>query len=565
MVGKKNSNQTLDYQKKNRRKRVRTVLQLLFLLAIFGLLIDVAIHNERYIEPDKSTWTNRDGFVALSYFGVSRSGTPTLISRQQLDKHFDALKEQGYETISQEDILNFYYNKGTLPDKAIYLAFEDGRNDSSIFTQPLLEKYNYKATVMTYANKFNKREFKFLQPKDLLEMRESGFWELGSNGYRLTYINILDRFDQYLGVLDEEDFQDVQAKSYTHYLMDFIRDENAIPIENRSEMEARIDEDYRLMHDIYMEALGFVPRVYTIMHANALYNGMNQLVDDANDANIRENFQLHFNREGFAFNHKARDVYDLTRVQPAPHWSVNHLLMKLQEDTKQKMNFFQGDADLAAEWELVNGVAEFTGNKIILTSPWNAVGILYLKNSDTFDRDLTFRVTTDSVPEGKQSVYLRYDKQADTYVRIVVESHQVSVVQKLAGEEEQVLSTAETAPTKQKQLEIKIDDNLVTVSNDRQVILENIAVDAALASGGVALSAAPKVTIEEDQVLDDIYYKGQTIYDSVYYDIEIEASGENSGKDPERLFANSYNGFEKQVHQVKTLVDRVIDWTIATF
>ena len=66
-----------------------------------------------------------------------------------------------------------------MPDKALYLSFEDGRNESALFAQPPLEKYNYKATFLSYADKMGNSERKFLQPKDMLKMTRTGYWELG--------------------------------------------------------------------------------------------------------------------------------------------------------------------------------------------------------------------------------------------------------------------------------------------------------------------------------------------------------------------------------------------------
>ena len=79
----------------------------------------------------------------------------------------------------------------------------------------------------------------------------------GSNGYRLTYINIFNDKGQSLGVIDENNVPNkTTIEYYNHYLMDFIRNQYMIPSETRQEMEARIKKDYNLMQDIYHEELG---------------------------------------------------------------------------------------------------------------------------------------------------------------------------------------------------------------------------------------------------------------------------------------------------------------------
>lgn len=150
-------------------------------------------------------------------------------------------------------------------------------------------------------------------------MKKSGYWELGSNGYRLTYINMYNDKGQSLGVKDENNVPNkTTIEYYNHYLMDFIRNQYMIPSETRQEMEKRIRKDYKLMHDIYEEELGEVPKAYAIMHANSLYNNMDTLVASANNKEIKDIFKMHFNLEQGAYNDADADLYNLSRLQVSP-------------------------------------------------------------------------------------------------------------------------------------------------------------------------------------------------------------------------------------------------------
>ncbi|RXZ79878.1 polysaccharide deacetylase [Paenibacillaceae bacterium] len=425
----------LDYRRKNRIKVYKTIVQTVILVCLAWLLVHSVFDIKKYEEPDKAGWSNKEGFIAISYFGLARTGSPNLIAKSRLDQHLQALYDQGYTTISQQDVLDFYNEGKPLPDKALFLSFEDGRNDSSLFSQPLLEKYNYKATMLSYAGKMGSKEQKFLQPKQLLGMTRNGYWELGSNGYRLAYINIYGKDGRYFEQLEEADFKDRKGVDiYNHYLMDFLRDEDGIPVENRSHMEKRINWDYDAIHDIYTEKLGFVPGVYMVMHANSLYNGMNRLVADVNSRNIHQLFTMHFNREGIAYNDSGDDLYNLTRVQPAPYWYTNHLLMKVFQDTGESVKYVIGDERRAEKWVTMGGVAEFDGNRIVLTSPPADKGMLYLKESDSFS-DIRFTAKLAGNVVGNQSVYLRYDRNNDTFIRVSLIDNEVIVEQKVVGED----------------------------------------------------------------------------------------------------------------------------------
>ncbi|RNB55904.1 polysaccharide deacetylase [Brevibacillus gelatini] len=585
---KAKQNPVLDYRKKDRKKKIRTVWQLVILLFVGILVYQGAFDTQQYEQPDRSQWHNEKGFIALSYFGVGRSGTPKLIDKELLDEHLQALRKQGYVTISQQDILDFYQKKRPLPEKALFLAFEDGRNDSHLFAQPLLEKYNYKATALTYANKMGNSDNKFLQPKDLLGMQKNGFWELGSNGYRLTYINIFDRDGQFIGIKDENELSvKTNIEYYNHYLMDFLRDSNMIPVEDRTQMEARITQDYRLMKDIYTEQLGFVPQVYMIMHANTLYQGMNRLVSDVNDANIRQLFAMHFNREGNAYNTSEDNLYNLTRVQAAPYWYTNHLLMKIQKDTKQKVKFVLGDEQHAAKWERMGGAEEFRENSIVLTSPPGGSGMLYLRDSEKYP-DLRVITKLEGNVVGRQAIYLRYDRKKDSFIRLLLENNEVKLEEKQAGgklvelakvplseiqwkpedlayDKATVYNKAQTeqgAPKEDpgypiniqhtRQLEITLSKKHLTVSVDKKVVIDSQ--ETTLDSGGLALESR----YSEQNKKDDIY-------DAVFTDMSVVALADGTSSTETVLFRSEYAGWDKVVYTSKKAVSAVIDWVIETF
>ncbi|PQP89176.1 hypothetical protein [Paenibacillus sp. AR247] len=114
--------EALDVKRKNRRKWIKTWIQLFLVIMVIFLIYQAVARTDRYAEPDKSTWHNRSGFVALSYFGVSRTGTPLLIDKAQLKAQLQTLHDQGYVTVSQKDILDFYQKGKALPDKALFFV-----------------------------------------------------------------------------------------------------------------------------------------------------------------------------------------------------------------------------------------------------------------------------------------------------------------------------------------------------------------------------------------------------------------------------------------------------------
>lgn len=410
--------------RKDRKKVIRVVLQVMILLAVLAICITALTTIKTYqpVMQQTTNFSGDKGFVALAYFGVERTGNQNLIGVERLHQHLQALKKIGYVTITQQDVLDYYQSGKELPEKSLFLVFEDGRRDTAIFSQKILEELNFKATMLTYPEKFEKKDPKFLMPNELRQLEKTTFWEMGTNGYRLAFINVFDRYDNYLGELDPLEHASVApylSRKYNHYLMDYIRDEYGVPKESYTKMKDRISYDYKAVRDIYSQSIGYVPGTYILMHSNTGSFGNNDKVSAVNEFWIKELFKMNFNREGFCFNQRNSSVYDLTRMQPQAYWYTNHLLMRIKYDINQDLEFVKGDLGKQQAWETLKGAAEIQDETIILTSLPKDKGLLRLKNSNDF-QDLKVSVRLKGNKLGLQKLYLRADESLNRYVSVYV-------------------------------------------------------------------------------------------------------------------------------------------------
>lgn len=416
---------------KDKRKFIRSIIQGLILLLLIGLLFNAIFDFNEYKYYDATSIVDNEdkGFIALSYFAVDRDGTNTMISTKRLEEHFEALNKNGYITLTQEDIENYYNKNQKIPERSMFLMFEDGRRDTAIFSSPLLEKYNYIGTILSYGSKFKEKEPKFLSPKDLERLKKSTFWEMGTNGYRLAYINVFDRYDNYLGELHSEEYSALSkyiGQNYNHYLMDFIRDENKIPKENYDQMKNRINADYILMEEVYKEELGEMPKAYVLMHSNTGQYGSNKNVSAINEELIKKHFVMNFNREGFSLNNKKADIYDLTRMQPQAYWYSNHLLMRIKADINEDIIFMDGDPNIKRNWDTISGVAEFRKSSIIITSEPEGRGLIRLNKNNNY-QDYALHTTLTGNVLGTQTIYLRADEELKKYIAIKIKNNNLYI------------------------------------------------------------------------------------------------------------------------------------------
>ncbi|WP_409344167.1 hypothetical protein [Paenibacillus sp. MBLB4367] len=187
----KSRRSALYVRKKNQMKIIKTVVQAILLIAVGVLLFHAIFDIRKYDERIKRHGRTRKGSSRFLISASGRSGTPKLVAKSQLIRNISkCCMIRAIRTISQQDILDFYRDGQEASGQSPLSVLEDGRNDSGLFAQPLLEKYNFKATFLSYANKMGNSDRKFLQPKDMLKMVKNGYWELGSNGVIAFLISI---------------------------------------------------------------------------------------------------------------------------------------------------------------------------------------------------------------------------------------------------------------------------------------------------------------------------------------------------------------------------------------
>lgn len=343
-------------------------------------------------------------------------------------------------TITQKDIEDYYQNGKPLPKRALYLMFEDGRRDTAIFADNLMERFNYKATMMTYAGVLDYEDPKFLKPKELRDMEESSFWEMGTNGYRLEYINVMDRYGNYIGEINPLRYAMIHpylGRHYNHYLMDYIRDKDGVPKESYNHMKRRVTYDYEHLRDVYEDKLGYVPHTYVLMHSNTGRFGNNRDISPVNEQWMRNLFTMNFNREGYCFNQCNSSIYDLTRMQPQPYWPVNHLLMRIKYDINQPITFKQGDSRHQQDWVNLKGAAQIKAEKYILTTLPEGEALSRLQDSDGF-RDVRIRTRLEGNAFGAQKIYFRASDDLSRYDEVSLRNGEVVVTEKIGGVEKEL-------------------------------------------------------------------------------------------------------------------------------
>lgn len=69
------------------------------------------------------------------------------------------LKSKGYQTVSLNDLISFFDQGVSIPQKTILLTFDDGYEDNFLYAFPILKEIGFKATIFTTTGLVNNYDY----------------------------------------------------------------------------------------------------------------------------------------------------------------------------------------------------------------------------------------------------------------------------------------------------------------------------------------------------------------------------------------------------------------------
>jgi len=180
---------------------------LLMLLVLIPLLLSGPKILDQKLVAESASDTS---VVILNYHKVDDMKISLSVAPADFEKQMAYLKEQGYTTITPDQLLD-NLEKGTeLPEKPILITFDDGYEDNYKNAYPVLKKYGFKATIFVitdfldrYPNYITWAQAKELQKNGInIEshtVQHKSLTELNDDELRLELINSKKSIDEHLG------------------------------------------------------------------------------------------------------------------------------------------------------------------------------------------------------------------------------------------------------------------------------------------------------------------------------------------------------------------------------
>lgn len=153
--------------------------------------------SSKNIAQSNASWTNTRVPV-LMYHSVSTvSGNNLCMPPEKLDAQMQWLAENGYTTLSMDELYEHISAQTALPDKVVCVTFDDGYSDNYTNAFPILKQYGIKATVFMISSFIGKAGY--LSAVQLKEMSDAGV-EIQDHSVTHPYLSKLS-YDKQLAEL----------------------------------------------------------------------------------------------------------------------------------------------------------------------------------------------------------------------------------------------------------------------------------------------------------------------------------------------------------------------------
>ncbi len=117
---------------------------------------------------------NNQSVPVLYYHSIEyEKGNELRLPKEKFREQMKFLKENGYTTLTMNELYDFLAHDKPVPDKSVVITFDDGYRDNYENAFPILKEFGFKATIFIITSTIDKEE-DFLTSNQLKEMERYG-------------------------------------------------------------------------------------------------------------------------------------------------------------------------------------------------------------------------------------------------------------------------------------------------------------------------------------------------------------------------------------------------------
>ncbi len=177
-----------------------------------------ASDNESTNKQQVQMKNNDKGVPVVMYHSVSNE--PTLgnlrITKDNFEAQMKYLKDNGYYTLTMDEVNDFITKNKPIPEKSVALTFDDGYEDNYTNVYPVLKKYGFKATVFVVTSSVDK-DSTYLTSAQLKDMQANGV-DIQSGTYANTKLGDLTMVQQLKSLQNSKQFLESLLNKKVNYV-----------------------------------------------------------------------------------------------------------------------------------------------------------------------------------------------------------------------------------------------------------------------------------------------------------------------------------------------------------
>lgn len=210
---------------------------------VFGIKLLKKEYHKRLNTQIKERYEGSSSVLVLTYHHLLNKEDKEkyfkdnmyVATTENFEEQLKYLKENGYNSISSDDLYDWLQFKKELPENSVLITFDDGYTSTYKYALPLLEKYGYNSIVFCTGNVINKST-EFFDPSILQFMgfdlindikNNHPILKIGAHSNKLHDKSISNySYEQiYKDVLEIKDKLDTDLYSYPggHYNYNYLK------------------------------------------------------------------------------------------------------------------------------------------------------------------------------------------------------------------------------------------------------------------------------------------------------------------------------------------------------
>jgi peptidoglycan/xylan/chitin deacetylase (PgdA/CDA1 family) len=122
---------------------------------------------------------------SVLYHDIAYTDSNMSITPELFEKHIKYLADQGYYFVSSKQLEQYLGSTLSLPEKSVFVSFDDGCRGVLDYALPILKKYQAHASLFV-TNSFIGKEG-FINWQELKDLSDSGYFSIGSHSNQLHH------------------------------------------------------------------------------------------------------------------------------------------------------------------------------------------------------------------------------------------------------------------------------------------------------------------------------------------------------------------------------------------